>query len=63
MDNIHDTWSLPWHALQSTLAKSIPVEAAGGYAAILEALKAQPAPRIAGPWLTRSRSRWGSPPL
>jgi hypothetical protein len=62
MDNNHDSWSLPWHALQRALAKNIPVDAAT-YAATLETLKAQQAPCIAGRWLARSRSRWGPPPL
>jgi hypothetical protein len=63
MDNIQDKWSLPWHALQRALAKDIPVEAAAGYAATLEALKAQRAPRSVGQWLGRSRSRLEPPPL
>jgi hypothetical protein len=62
MDNIHNKWSLPWHALQSALAKNISVEAAAAYATTLEALKAQRAPWDDGRWLARSRSRWGPPP-
>jgi hypothetical protein len=63
MDNIHDKWSLPWHALQKALAKNIHAETATGYAATLKTMKAQRTARISHPWSGRSRCRSGPPPL
>jgi hypothetical protein len=57
MDNIREMWSLPWHALQRSLARGICVEAAADCAATLEGLKVQRATHPAGSWLGRARRR------
>jgi hypothetical protein len=56
MNDILETWSLPWHALQRDLAMGLAGEAGGRSVPTLRAVKVQRAAAVsASSWLSRAR--------
>ena len=56
MNEILESWSLPWHALQRDLAMGLAGEAVGRSAPTLRAVKVQRAVAVsASSWLSRAR--------
>lgn len=56
MNDIFENWSLPWHALQRRLAKSVGTEAAANAATNPRDADARVAAAPASSWLARALS-------
>jgi hypothetical protein len=56
MNDIFELWSLPWHALQRSLAETFGAEANVNSAAGGKPSNAHSVPAAASSWLVRARS-------
>jgi hypothetical protein len=55
MNDVWEMWSLPWHALQRSLAKSFGAETPAGPPAGSGPKDARPLAEQGGSWLVRAR--------
>ncbi len=57
MNDVCEMWSLPWHALQRSLARDIGADAASYCAPARKAANARPLALPANSWLSRVQHR------